>query len=141
MAGAVEDSDRICPGGADGPSRRVRVFRWLCRPRRVFLLLIGVWVLSVFDLWFTLQEAQSHYFIEMNPIAARLLSSPAHALVAYKLVLLMIGTLILTFLRRHAVAELACWFLLSSCFYVAVRWYAYYEGLWGFDSQVFHLPY
>ncbi|MFH1746041.1 MAG: DUF5658 family protein [Planctomycetota bacterium] len=117
-----------------------RAFRWLTRPRRIAVLMISIWVLSAADLAFTLQEADSLYFTEMNPIAARLLDSPAHALVLYKLTLLMTGTVILTFLWRHTVAELACWFLLASCFYVAVRWYAYYEGLWGFDSQVFHTP-
>ena len=41
--------------------------------------------------------------------------------------LLGLSTIILTCLRRHAIAELACWLLLASSLYVGVRWYVYYQ--------------
>lgn len=101
----------------------------LPRPVRVLLLLLGVWLLNIFDLGFTLHQAPMSHFIELNPLAARLLDAPPVALVLYKFSLLGTGTLILLALRRYAVAELACWFLLAVYFYVAVRWYAYYYHL------------
>ena len=107
----------------------------LRRPQRVLLLLLGVWVLSAFDLGFTLHQARKHHFVEMNPLAARLLHGSPLTLVAYKFALLGAGTLILFCVRRHAVAELACWFLLAACFYVGVRWYVYYEGALALDPS------
>ncbi len=99
------------------------------RLRRIVMLLIGVWALNAADLAFTLIEANSSHFIELNPIAANLLGGPPYFLVAYKLCLLALGTTILFCFRRHAVSELGCWFLLATCTYVLVRWYAYYHYL------------
>lgn len=105
--------------------RRPRL--WLQRAHRVLLLLVVVWGLNGFDLGFTLHQARSLHFVEMNPLAARLLDAPAAALFLYKFSLVAAGTVILVSLRRHAVAELACWFLLAAYFYVAARWFVYYE--------------
>lgn len=102
---------------------------WLNRPRRVLLTLGAVWAISVFDLGFTLAEWGTSGFVELNPIAAGLLSGPPHAVAAFKFGLLGVGTLILLALRRYAVAELGCWFLLAVKVYVAVRWYAYFACL------------
>src|ERR1051326_2600361 len=88
----------------------------LARTRRVWLLLAAVWVLHTFDLKFTMAEAATNHFEELNPIAAKLIGYPEVALVVYKLGLLGIGTGILLYLRRHSVAELGCWFLLSASF-------------------------
>lgn len=111
--------------------------RLLHRPVRVLLLLLGVWVLSTFDLGFTLHQAKAHCFVELNPLAARLLHAPPYALVLYKFVLLAPGTLILICVRRHAVAELGCWLLLAAYFYVAVRWFTYYAGAMKLEADVF----
>ncbi len=112
------------PTNLDCESRRR--FRWLTRPRRVGLTLAAVWVLSLFDLGFTLLESDRGHFVEMNPIAAKLLDGPAAAVIAYKVGLVGVGTIILVALRRHSVAELGCWFLFAANTYVAVRWYVYY---------------
>lgn len=99
---------------------------WLNRPRRVLLTLGAVWAISVFDLGFTLAEWGTSGFVELNPIAAGLLSGPSHVVAAFKFGLLGVGTLILLAIRRYAVAELGCWFLVAVKVYVAARWYAYF---------------
>lgn len=127
------------PDAADsGPAAQSRVprLRWLCRSRRVALALAAVWVLSAFDLGFTLHQARSSHFVEKNPLAARLLHASPLVLAAYKFALLGAATLILASLRGYAVAELASWFLLATCFYVGVRWYIYYEGALNLRADV-----
>lgn len=104
-------------------------FAWLNRARRILLLLSAIWVISIFDLGFTLSEYGTEEFVELNPVAARILGGPEHFVVGYKFGLLGFATLILLGLRRHAVAELACWFLFTFKIYVAVRWLAYYDCL------------
>ncbi len=95
----------------------------------MLLTLAAVWVIAVFDLGFTLFERETPEFVELNPVAARVLSGSAQGVMVYKFGLLALGTLILLPLRRHAVAELACWFLFVAQVYLAVRWYAYYDCL------------
>lgn len=102
---------------------------WLNRPRRVLLALAAVWVISVFDLGYTLAEHGESDFVELNPLAAHLLRGPAHNVMAYKFGLLGLATAILVGLRRYAVAELACWFLLAVKVYVALRWLSYFDCL------------
>lgn len=126
----VED---VCLPPAVGRVRygsRVRRFgQWLNRPRRVLLTLFAVWVVCVFDFYFTLSEWGQAHFIEMNPLAVYLLSKSPHLVAWFKFGLLGLGTVILLGLRRHRVAEYACWFLLAAEIYLAVRWFVYYESL------------
>lgn len=110
-------------------SRARRFGQWLNRPRRVLLALFAVWVVCVFDFYFTLSEWGQAHFIEMNPLAVYLLSKSPHLVAWFKFGLLGLGTVILLALRRHRVAEYACWFLLAAEVYLAVRWFAYYESL------------
>jgi hypothetical protein len=110
------------------------------RAHRVLLLLVAVWVLHTFDLKFTMAESTQSHFVELNPIAARLIGGPEVSLVVYKLGLLGFGTAILIYLRRHSVAELGCWFLLSASFYVGARWFVYYECLATGSSSIFFGP-
>ena len=129
---SVRTADTAAP-----PERSRRIpWRRLNRRARVLLILLAVWVLNLFDLGFTLHQARSLHFKEMNPVAARLLHQPP-ALLAYKFLLLGTGSGILIWLRRHPVAELACWLLLASNFYVAVRWHVYYERLLALPADAF----
>jgi hypothetical protein len=131
---------RFQPGPLPDLARAARseqVFRWFNRPRRVLLTLALVWVISVFDLGFTLLESNSGYFVELNPVAERLLSGPVYTLAAFKFGLTGLGTIILLCLRRHSTAEWACWFLLAVKVYVAIRWFAYFDALaHGHDSPL-----
>ncbi|MCG3126973.1 MAG: hypothetical protein CHACPFDD_01829 [Phycisphaerae bacterium] len=99
----------------------------LTRPRRVALLMVGVWILNAFDLGFTGIATALGNFTELNPIAAHLLDTDWTHVMLYKIGLTALGTLIMMRLARHSVAELGCWLLFSAYVYVAVRWYVYYE--------------
>jgi hypothetical protein len=105
------------------PSR----FAWLTRPRRILLALAAVWFLNVVDLAFTLFESTRHAFVELNPLAARLLGAPPQYIILYKLVLVALGSAILLVLRRQRIAELGAWFLAATYASVAIRWAIYYE--------------
>ena len=102
-------------------------FRWLTRPRRILLLLAAVWVINVFDLGYTLLESLHAAFVELNPVAAKLLGISPVAVVAYKMGLTGISSSILLCYRRHRVSELGCWFLLTVHLYVAICWIVYYQ--------------
>jgi len=115
--------ERVAPVGRDWRA----AFRWLNRSRRVLLTLAAVWTVSIFDLGYTLSEWGSADFTELNPVAAHLLGGPQQAIIAYKFGLLSLGTLILLALRRHLIAELACWLLFAAKVYLAVRWVLYFD--------------
>ncbi len=87
----------------------------------------AIWIINLLDLGYTLLESLHRGFVEMNPLAAGLIAESPTALVAYKLVLLLISSTILLTYSRHRVAELGCWFLLAVYLCVAVCWWGYYE--------------
>ncbi len=109
--------------------RLVRFGRALTRPRRVLLALAAVWVVSAFDLYFTLQERAATHFVELNPLARALLDGPPWVVATFKFGLLVFGSGILIALRRYSVTEWAAWFLLAVKIYVGVRWLAYFDSL------------
>lgn len=109
------------------PPERPKFGTWFNRSRRVLLTLAAVWVVAIFDLGYTLAESGTPDFVEANPLAAKLLAMPTNVIVAYKFGLLGLGTAILLALRRHAVAELGCWFLFVLKLYLALRWYSYFD--------------
>lgn len=119
----------VLPEGSSDLVSRRRFGQWLNRPRRILLTLMLVWVVHVFDLGFTMAQWGTYEFVELNPLAARIVDGPAHVLAGFKFGLLGIGTVILLSLRRQPVAELACWFLLATTLYLAVRWYVYFDCL------------
>lgn len=121
----------ILDGHAVRPERLEAQLRGLSLPRRrrVLLLLAGMWLLHAFDLAFTFVASLLGNFVELNPIAAALLAMPWYYLAAYKCGLLLTGTIILTYVARHWVAELSTWFLFSVSLYVAIRWYVYFDLL------------
>lgn len=99
----------------------------LTRPRRVALLMVGVWILNAFDLGFTGIATALGNFTELNPIAAHLLNTDWTHVMLYKVGLTALGTLILMRLAQHSITELGSWLLFSAYVYVAVRWYVYYD--------------
>lgn len=115
---------------AETSSRVVRsALTWPARSRRVFLLLVCIWLLNAFDLLCTLGEARQRLFHELNPMAAQLLAHPPAALLAYKTSLVFIGSFILFAHRRQRLAELSCWLILAVYGYVTLRWTMYYDDL------------
>ena len=121
----VANGVRDQTSGEDIP--RPKFGTWFNRPRRVLLTLAAVWVVAIFDLGYTLAESGTQDFAEANPVAAKLLAGPARTIVAYKFSMVGLATAILLALRRHAVAELGCWFLFALKVYVALRWYSYFD--------------
>ncbi|MDX2198816.1 MAG: DUF5658 family protein [Phycisphaerae bacterium] len=119
-------------GGAPRPGawldRLAQKFNFLNRPRRILLALAATWVVHTFDLGFTLLEANSEHFRELNPVAATLLQDD-QAVIVYKIALLLLASVIILPLRRRHLAELATWLMLATSIYVAVRWHCYYLSL------------
>lgn len=101
---------------------------WPPRELRVLIVLSVVWVLNLFDLSYTLLEADGKHFRELNPVAAYLLDHP-HALVLYKFSLVTIGSVILLTHRRLRIVEVSSLFVLAAYVYVAVRWTVYFADL------------
>lgn len=116
-------------------------FRYLVRPRRVLFILAAVWVLNLFDLHYTLLEAPQRHFRELNPVAAQLLCGPPHLLIAYKLLLVAIGSAIMLSLRNHRATELGCWLIFATYAFVGVCWQAYYAHAMDlFDAPAASVP-
>ncbi len=100
------------------------------RARRVLLLLILLGMLNLFDLSNTILAHQLGGFEEINPLARQLLDiSPL--LVAFKLLLVGGGAVLLWLCRGHWLGEVACWFLCGIYTVLAFVWVAYYEQTGG----------
>ena len=97
------------------------------RERRLFWLLIGVWIIHLFDLGFTLLAYEQRVLIEMNPLAARVLPLGSTALVVYKLTLLVFGTGILWWFRRDPFAERCAWAYAIVCVALCLCWHRIYH--------------
>lgn len=115
------------PGDGSRPPLAHRALGFLARPRRVLFVLAAVWVLNLADLHHTLLEASSRHFSEMNPLAAWLLRQTPALLVAYKALLVGVGSSIMLCFRQHRLAELGCWFVLAVCAGVGLRWELYFD--------------
>ena len=123
------------PGQRAGRGRRWR--RWALRlaaarrdafanrSRRVVLLLAMLCLVNGFDLAFTLLASRLSHFVEINPIAAALVQTTG-ALVAFKVLMVLLAFAILFYFRRHLVTELACWGLCGIYAVLAGRWWVYY---------------
>lgn len=95
------------------------------RARRVTLLLIGTWVVSAFDLLFTLLAADHRRFVELNPIAASIIGNTT-ALVAYKILIVAVGSVILLKYRTRVLTEIGCWSVCAVYLVLAGIWWKFY---------------
>ena len=95
------------------------------RARRVVLILVLIWMVSIFDLAFTLTGVDIGFFVELNPVARAFMSTSA-GLTAFKLALVGLATAILFVLRRRLVTEVACWGLFIVHTALAFTWWEYY---------------
>ena len=96
------------------------------RPRRVLLLLLALWVLNGFDLALTLLATGRDGFVELNPLAARLLHSAA-GLIAFKLAMVGLASAIIVLLRRRRTTELGCWGMCAAYTGLACMWSVFYR--------------
>ena len=96
------------------------------RGRRVAVALVALWLLSLADLYLTLWASAHTAFHEGNPLARPLLSAASPAgLIAYKLGLMTLGTLIFWRCRSNGRCELASWGTAAVYLLLAVRWSHY----------------
>lgn len=102
---------------------------WLSstRSRRVFLLLVAVWIINVFDLTLTLQADRDGILHEQNPIARALLNYGQIPVSLFKIGLVAAASILLWRCRSHRCTELAA--LLAVLIYagVALQWKACYD--------------
>jgi hypothetical protein len=103
--------------GGDGDSRA----------RRVLLLLGGVVLLSLADLWLTLLHLSTIGMMEANPIAAWLIRSTesALALSLYKGVTVGVCVALLFRLRRRPQAEWGAWCAVAIMIGLSLMWQCY----------------
>lgn len=106
-----------------------RLFDWASssRSHRVICLLVGVWLVSAFDLLLTVTAHEQGLLHESNPIAARILPHGAAAIAAYKLVLLTLPSIVLLTHRNQVLTEIAAAGVLVIYVIVAVQWRLCYE--------------
>jgi len=106
-----------------------RFFNWASssRSHRVVCLLIGVWLISAFDLVLTVAAHDQGLLHESNPIAARILPHGAMAIAAYKIVLLALPSVVLFRNRDRVLTEIASAGVLVIYAIVAVQWRLCYE--------------
>jgi hypothetical protein len=102
------------------PAARVRQIR------RIFWLLVGVWVINLFDFCFTVLAIEQRILHEANPVAALLIPFGPLALGLYKFGLMGIGTAILWRYRRHPISETAVWVVAVFCVVLCLMWYRLY---------------
>jgi hypothetical protein len=96
------------------------------RPVRVTVLLCGVVLLSLADLYMTLVHLMSFGMIEANPLARGIMAygSPA-ALIVWKLVTVTTAVGILFYARRRRAAEVGAIFCCCVLLWLTGRWIAY----------------
>jgi uncharacterized membrane protein len=101
------------------------------RSHRVIVLLGGILVLSLADLFVTLAHLQSVGMLEANPIAAFLIRTTGSAWVLglYKMTTVAVCIALLYRLRRYREGELAAWCAVTILAGLSLMWHAYSEEL------------
>jgi len=97
------------------------------RTRRIVLALAFIWIVTIFDLLFTILAHRIGNFQELNPIARGLLDV-TEALIVYKLALVGVASIIFYVFRRHRLTELACWACCVVFTGLVFLWMAYYTA-------------
>ncbi|MCK4624746.1 MAG: hypothetical protein KAV00_05500 [Phycisphaerae bacterium] len=121
-----------------GPARRgspfARLWRWFKqarenpqarRSRRVTLILVLLWIVSGFDLVFTLLAVKTGEFVEGNPLAAPLMDDPA-LLVIFKVLVVAMASIIIFKFRKRLFTEIGCWGLCLTYTLLSAIWWIYY---------------
>lgn len=96
------------------------------RPRRVLLLLTAVWIVQAFDLGFTLVAHREEAFEELNPAADWALQRGAIGAIVFKVVLVLLGSVILWCCRKRILSECLLWLVFAACVGLSLRWRDYF---------------
>lgn len=96
------------------------------RTRRTVELLTVLWILAMADLFFTLWAHLFTPFVELNPLASRMLHNQyLLLLIATKVGLTAMGTAIFWGLRKHRRAEIGLWLVVLVYVALTFRWSDY----------------
>lgn len=106
-----------------------RLSDWVAQSRahRVICLVMGIWMLNIFDLTLTLMSHEQGLLHEGNPLARHLLQSGTLAIVLFKIGLVAIGSYPLLRFRRARITELGSYVILFAYAYLAIHWSMCYE--------------
>jgi drug/metabolite transporter superfamily protein YnfA len=101
------------------------------RARRVSVLLVGIIVLSLADLFVTIGHLRSTGMIEANPIAAHLIrvTHSPWVLAAYKCLTVGVCVTLLHRLRRRMWGEVGAWCAAGILTVMALLWHTYSREL------------
>lgn len=122
-----------------GETIRAHVFRGIfcpcCRSRRVLVILAGVALMSLGDLYMTLQYLLQFGMLEANPLARGMIQHGSPWLLgAWKLSTLVLAIGLLAFARRRISAELGALFCCGVMAWLTLRWINYSDQV----SKVTH---
>jgi hypothetical protein len=116
-----------CPAAPRRWSDRLMLWAVSSRGHRVLCLVLGIWILNLFDLALTLIAHRHGLLEEVNPLARNLLESDPRSLVYYKIGLVFLGTLPIVRFRHARIAELGALTVLAAYVLLAMRWNICYE--------------
>lgn len=97
-----------------------------CRSQRVLVILVGIVLMSLGDLYMTLEYLLHFGMLESNPLARAIIQHGSPwVLGAWKLCTLILAVGILVFARRRVSAELGALFCCGVMAWLTVRWIHY----------------
>ena len=101
-----------------------------CRSKRVVVLVIGVVLMSLGDLYMTLQHLTQFGMLEENPLAHAIMQyGSSNGLIAWKLSTILVAAGILLWARRRFAAEAGALFCCCVMTWLTVRWIDYSQHL------------
>ena len=103
-------------------SERIRA----ARPRRVALLLVGLWMANAFDAWITTVAHGQGVLHELNPLANHIITFDPWLILPFKVGLVIIGSYILWQHRTQRVTELGAWVAMTAYAVVCMHWHNCY---------------
>jgi hypothetical protein len=100
---------------------------WDARSRRVAVLMLGVIVLSLADLFITLAYLRAQWMMEANPIAVFVIKSTQSpwSIAAFKGLTVLVCVSLLMKARKHLAAEVAAWCAVAILAVLSVMWHNY----------------
>ncbi len=97
-----------------------------CRATRVMILLVGVVLMSLGDLYMTLEHLTQSGMPEANPLAHAIIQYGSRTgLIVWKLATIVLAAGILFYARRRVSAELGALFCCGVMAWLTVRWLDY----------------
>lgn len=111
------------------PHPTQRFARWFveARAHRVICLVLGVWLINIFDLTLTVIAHRQGILVEQNPLARRLLQDGVMSIILYKVGMVCIGSYPLLRFRTTRIVEIGAVVVLLAYALVAFRWHSCYD--------------